>query len=30
MLAEHPIDVMITATDLAAATRFHVEDQGSG
>ena len=30
MLAEHPIDVMITATDLAAAKRFYIEDQGPG
>jgi hypothetical protein len=30
MLAEHPIDVMTTATDLAAAKRFSLKDPGSG
>jgi len=30
MLAEHPIDGMITATDVAAAKRFYLEDQGPG
>jgi hypothetical protein len=28
MLAEHPIDVMLTATDLGAAKRFHGDRVG--
>jgi hypothetical protein len=28
VLAEHPIDVMVTATDLAAAQRFHCDGVG--
>jgi hypothetical protein len=28
MLAEHPIDVMLTATDLGAAKRFYGERVG--